>query len=277
MIKHLFIEVSFTEALRKVLFLSVLIGLYGFIIYYFFPHLSTHVSASVGAFQQIFGIILGLLLVFRSNRAYERWWEARGFWGDLLNISRNLAIKTKLIIKPDNTQSKEIAGLVIKFSQALAIHLKQTPSYDALSDLVGEKKLPPHVPSFLMDKLYQTIFKMRADLTDADKWLLDRELREFMVVCGGSEKIKSTLVSISFRILMKHVIVVFVLMMPVSMNDVIGVYAIPVTIIITYFILALEGIARNLEKPFGVTEDHINLCEINENLSLSVNQILSSE
>lgn len=274
MIKYLFIEVSFTQALRKVIFLSVLIGLYGFGIYYFFPHLSLHMSNAVTAFQQIFGIILGLLLVFRSNRAYERWWEARGYWGVLLNVSRNLAIKCKVFMKPDDVTARKLASLIIKFSYALAIHLRKNPSAHEFKKLLDCQTLPKHIPSYIADQLYQLIYDNHHRLSDAEKWMIDKELRVLMDVCGGSEKIKTTLVSISFRILIKHVIVVFIIMMPVSMNDIIGIFAIPVTIVITYFILALEGIARNLEEPFGITEDHIQLGQINENLSLSINEIL---
>lgn len=274
MIKHLFIEVSFTEALRKVIFLSVLIGLYGFAIYYFFPHLSVHVSNSVTAFQQLFGIILGLLLVFRSNRAYERWWEARGYWGILLNVSRNLSIKCKVFLKPDKVMSRKLASLIIKFSYALAIHLRKNSSPHEFRKLLDCQTLPKHIPAYIADELYQLIYNNQHKLSDAEKWMIDKELRVLMDVCGGSEKIKTTLVSISFRVLIKHVIVVFIIMMPVSMNDIIGIFAIPATIVITYFILALEGIARNLEEPFGVTEDHINLCQINESLSQSINEIL---
>ncbi|WP_223642146.1 bestrophin family protein [Corallococcus sp. EGB] len=34
---------------------------------------------------------LGVLLAFRNNSAYERWWEARTIWGGLVNASRTLA------------------------------------------------------------------------------------------------------------------------------------------------------------------------------------------
>ena len=37
-------------------------------------------------------LVLGWLLVFRTNAAYARWWEARTLWGSLINCSRNLAI-----------------------------------------------------------------------------------------------------------------------------------------------------------------------------------------
>jgi putative membrane protein len=95
-----------------------------------------------------------------------------------------------------------------------------------------------------------------------------------MVVCGGCEKIKNTLLSVSYRMFVKHVMILFILMMPLSILDNVGLYSIPIVIVTSYIILALEAIARNLEEPFGITEDHIQLCAINSNIKLSVHEIL---
>nr|WP_321572149.1 bestrophin family ion channel [Legionella pneumophila] len=62
--------------------------------------------------------------------------------------------------------------------------------------------------------------------------------------------------------------------LPCSLIDTLGVWAIPATIIITYLIIAIEGIARNLEEPFGLTEDHLNLGAITESIRESVNEVL---
>src|SRR5689334_23637823 len=39
----------------------------------------------------LLGTVISLLLGFRSNQAYDRWWEARQVWGAIVNDSRTLA------------------------------------------------------------------------------------------------------------------------------------------------------------------------------------------
>jgi len=58
----------------------------------------------------IIALILGLVLMFRINRAYARWWEARTLWGTLVNVSRNLAIKAKTLAEPPNRMRSKAGG-----------------------------------------------------------------------------------------------------------------------------------------------------------------------
>ena len=70
------------------------------------------------------GFVISLLLVFRTNTAYERWWEGRKLWGQLINSSRNLSIKLNQIVR-DNTVHKEaLKTLIPYFAVALKSHLR---------------------------------------------------------------------------------------------------------------------------------------------------------
>ena len=66
---------------------------------------------------------MGMLLAFRVNRAYERWWEARTLWGCLVNISRNLAVKTRQLVNVDGEDRAEMRRLIVAFCYALKDHL----------------------------------------------------------------------------------------------------------------------------------------------------------
>jgi putative membrane protein len=274
MTEHLFVEVKFTHALITVLEISLLICIYTIGLYFFLNYMGD--SISLQKFDLIeggFGAIIGLLLVFRTNKAYERWWEARSLWGNLVNISRNLAIKIQVHIQPTQQEAKEFATLISNFCDALAIHLRKSPDDIELHQYIRDKTIK-HVPAYIATKLYEKIQHKIADKQSFNSWVMDRELRDLMVVCGGCEKIKNTLLSVSYRMFVKHVMILFILMMPLSILDNVGLYSIPIVIVTSYIILALEAIARNLEEPFGITEDHIQLCAINSNIKLSVHEIL---
>jgi len=274
MIKNLFTKANLTHALQKVLGISLLIGIYSAFVYFFFEEIYTYSNEWLSYFQSIFGVILGLLLVFRSNRAYERWWEARTLWGQLVNASRNLAIKIKILLTPNQLEAKQFADLINNFCAALAVHLRQRSTAEDFKKIVEMSTLPHHVPACIAENLYRHLCQNAKTANGLNLLLLDNELRMFMNICGGCEKIKNTYISLSFRVFVKHVFLIFILILPWSLIQLLGIWSIPATIIISYLIIAIEGIARNLEEPFGLTEDHINLSALTKNIKASVDEIL---
>lgn len=271
---YLFTEVNFTQALRKVIGISLLVGLYSFFVYFFLLNKYTYSRQSLSYFESIFTIILGLLLVFRSNRAYERWWEARILWGQLVNASRNLAIKINVLLEPNLQEALLFSDLINHFCEALAIHLRQKNTTDDFDKILHPPPVAKHIPSYLAKELYTSLCQHPKAQQGLNLWILDEQFTEFMKICGGCERIKNTFISLSFRVFVKHVFFLFILVIPWSLIPVLGVWSIPATILICYLIIAIEGIARNLEEPFGLTEDHLNLTAITNNIKVSVNEIL---
>lgn len=275
LLEHLFVEVKFTNVLVKVLELSFLTSVYTFCLYLIFIYIGQPHWPWLDKIEGGFAAIVGALLIFRTNRAYERWWEARSLWGTLINVSRNLAIKIKNIIKPSPQEAKKYAELITQFSQALAIHLRNNPSCQSLQAILKTKTLPEHVPAYIANKIYQKVYQNIPENKEIDKLIIDHEMRELMNVCGGCEKIKTTFISISYRMFIKHLILFFIIIMPLGLIDNIGLYSIPMVLFTSYIMLALEAIARNLEEPFGSTDDHIQLCEINAQLKKSIDEIFA--
>jgi putative membrane protein len=79
----------------------------------------------VGAqFHGFLGLVLGLLLVFRTNTSYDRWWEGRKLWGQLINDSRNLAIKVQTCVRADAADKERLGRWLVSFAVALKDHLR---------------------------------------------------------------------------------------------------------------------------------------------------------
>ena len=95
-------------------------------------------------------LILSLLLSFRNRAAYDRWWSARGLWGQLTNDTRNLAAKCAAFLPADVLARSRVAEMLVAFAEALKRHLRDEPP--RLRDLPGfehEEADPPHVPLYL--------------------------------------------------------------------------------------------------------------------------------
>src|SRR5437773_7468807 len=106
------------------------------------------IELGVGAqFHGVLGLILGTLLVFRTNTSYDRWWEGRKLWGQLVNDSRNLAIKVRTLVEIDRQEMRHFGRLVVNFSLALKEHLREGVNRKQLSVFRDLPFEPKHVPA----------------------------------------------------------------------------------------------------------------------------------
>ena len=82
-----------SDTFRKLFWVMVSIALYAFGVVYFELEILKIEPKSVTVMHSLLGFVISLLLVFRTNTAYDRWWEGRKQWGALVNVSRNFAFK----------------------------------------------------------------------------------------------------------------------------------------------------------------------------------------
>jgi putative membrane protein len=236
------------------------------------PSIPTGIDAALSA-------AMALLIAFRINRAYERWWEARTLWGTLVNVSRNLAIKIRELRRPDADDRRASRDLIVAFCLGLKDHLRDEPDLAKLPGFETEETAPGHLPSYVVRKLYGLFFRWKASgtLSDEQLWVLDSEARVLLDVCGGCERIKTTLMSVSWRFFTWQCITLYLLTLPWGLVDVFGWWTIPVTILVTYVVMAGEVIAHYVEEPFGVHEDHLDLERICHAIDRSVTEVLDGD
>lgn len=219
---------------------------------------------------------MAIIISFRINRAYERWWEARTLWGTLVNVSRNLAIKIRELHHPNVDDCHSVRNLIMAFCIGLKDHLRDDSDLTKLPGFETEKGTPAHIPSHIVRRLYGMFDKWKSEgkLSDHELWVLDSEARMLLVVCGGCERIKTTQISISWRLFTWQCITVYLLTLPWGLVDDFGVWTIPLTILVAYFVIAGEAIAHFVEQPFGLHEDHLDLEGINQGIERSVDEVL---
>ena len=95
---------------RKLLIFVVLLAVYGWLVnelveFEHLPHIDWGAESTV-----LNGLVLGFLISFRNNHAYDRWWEARKLWGQLVNDSRNLCLKVRALAELSRPTGSESAG-----------------------------------------------------------------------------------------------------------------------------------------------------------------------
>ncbi len=267
----------------KILFPTmVLVGLYSWGIEYLeveYLHLSSKSPVSnVSMIHSLLGFVLSLLLVFRTNTAYDRWWEGRKLWGKLVNDSRNFAIKIKAILENDRKDLEQIARYLKFFPHFLAKHLSKESTRLALDEDYSEieEYIRHHGPSeiviLMTHKLYQ--LKKEGKISDTEMLYLDAQLSGFLDVCGGCERIKNTPIPYSYSSFVKKFIILYVLALPVAYVISIGLFMIPLTVFVYYVLMSLEMIAEEIEDPFSNDENDIPMEAIAQNIEKSVHRIM---
>lgn len=205
--------------------------------------------------------ILGVLLVFRTNSAYDRWWEARKLWGQLTNETRNICIKVDALSRSDSTTLLQFARLLIAFPYALKEHLREGCRLSEVPGFQNASKNPRHVPFYIADQVYKHVLDMqRSGTIDSIEQLqLDRHIRSFMDICGSCERIRNSPVALSYRQILRHGIALNIFGLPWYLAPDFHLWTIPIVVTAAYFMIGLELIAEDIEEPFGHGDDNLPL------------------
>ncbi|MBX9695980.1 MAG: hypothetical protein K2Z81_26575 [Cyanobacteria bacterium] len=224
------------------------------------------------------GMLLGLLLVFRTNAAYDRWWEGRKLWGQLVNDSRNLCLKVNALVDVRDEEEKiRFGNLVISFAFALKHHLRGTVPSAALPGFERVSNLSTvHMPMYVTGKMYEKLaqWQKSGNLDEIGRLQLDAHMRAFMDICGACERIRNTPLAISYRAFIRQGITFNLIAVPWYIPpDFPILWAMPLILIGTYFLIGLELIAEGVEEPFGKDGDDLPLDVICNNIRKSIGDI----
>ena len=262
----------------------ILVGLYSYGIFFLevkYLHLTSKSSVShVGMLHSLLGFVLSLLLVFRTNTAYDRWWEGRKLWGKLVNDSRNFMIKISSILDDKDVKTKtQIARYLKLFPHLLATHLSKESTRLVLDEDFTDikKELKHHGPAELIFLMTKKLFQLKKEgkISETEMLVLDTQLSGFLDVCGGCERIKNTPIPYSYSSFIKKFIVFYVLALPIANVVNLGVFMIPITMFVYYVLMSLELIAEEIEDPFNNDENDIPMESIAQNIERNIDLILN--
>jgi len=236
---------------------------------------SSHVK-NITIMHTMLGFVISLLLVFRTNTAYDRWWEGRRMWGALVNNSRNLATKLAVMLK--DTEDKAIfRRLIPAYADVLNQHLKNRDiSHELFDDAVLSADHYTHKPNQIAKTIIAKINDLYTEgkLTGDQLIVLNAELQSFTDICGVCERIKNTPIPYSYSAFIKKFIFFYVMTLPFGYVFQLGYYVIPVVVFIFYVLASLEIIAEEIEDPFGTDPNDLPLDKIAANIKKNVEELI---
>ncbi|HSI74599.1 MAG TPA: bestrophin family protein [Lunatimonas sp.] len=240
-------------------------------------------ASNITVMHTLLGFAISMLLVFRTNTAYDRWWEGRKLWGSLVNVSRNLAIKISVFLPDEDKGSRTFFRQAIPlYAFSLQKHL-QKESTKLQLDEQPHPELPAlegqhHVPMKITESLIFKINHLYLNKTISGDQLivLKDEMNSFADICGGCERIKNTPIPFSYSSFIKKFIFLYVVTLPFGFAFSLGYITIPVTTFIFYVMASLELIAEEIEDPFGHDANDLPMQKIAENIQRNVQDILKA-
>lgn len=224
-------------------------------------------------------VVFGLLLIFRNNSAYERWWEGRKLWGQLVNDSRNLAIKIASYgsdLPP--SERAEFAELIAAFAESLKFHLRKQRDVDTIIRL----RLPEdadHIPSIIAFNIYKKlkVWRKQNYLNDWEQMQVDVHARALMDVCGATERIQNSPIAASYKLLLWIMLLINLACVPWLLVPMFHAGTVIIMLVSCYLMFGLEMLAEEVERPFDNSVNDLPLDQFCANIRASVFQILSTE
>ena len=238
---------------------------------------------NISQMHSLLGFVISMLLVFRTNTAYDRWWEGRKAWGALVNNSRNLALKINSLLSDGHANERAFFAVIIpNFAYSLKNHLRSRQSVKGLKNCATfdceSLDLNQHLPNQVSQLLFAKVcdLQVRGTFRAEHLLILNAELQSFADICGACERIKNTPIPFSYSSFLKKFIFFYCLTLPIGYVFTLHYLVVPFVVFIFYVLASLEVIAEEIEDPFGTDANDLPADSICANIRKSVEELLGS-
>mgnify|MGYP000088148944 FL=1 len=265
-----------SDTFRQLFWVILSVSIYSLVIVYIeLDVMQMNFTSTV--MHSLLGFIISLLLVFRTNTAYDRWWEGRKQWGALVNVSRNFSLKVLSSISDEKDRNQ-----LLKWTRLYPFVLKEHLR-NAQYDLLDEETIglfpkdsinADHVPNSIALKMQILVeASTKENFNSANKLALLEDLNRFTDICGACERIKKTPIPYTYNIFIKKFIFVYTITMPIGFAGAFEYWTILITGFTFYILASLELIAESIEDPFGLDSDDLPTDDMAVNIAKNIKEL----
>lgn len=227
------------------------------------------------------GTAISILLSFKLSQSYDRWWEARKVWGAIVNDSRSLVIQLQSLTSKGNDEKiKKIAFRQIAWCYSLGQSLRELNPTDNLDGFISDedlKEIKKHnnKPLALL-QLNASDIKQLKETNQLDVFSqlqLDNTLVRLCDSQGKSERIKTTVFPVTYRLFLHAIIYLFVVTLAIALR-VDGLFEIPLLVAISSAFFLLEKTATHMQDPFENRPTDTAMTAIARTIEINIKQLL---
>lgn len=229
------------------------------------------------------GLVLGLLLVFRTNSSYDRFWEGRKLWGGIVNETRNLARAACVHLKEVPEVRDRVVYGAVAFSYASMTQLRRKRrkrrksaasepiasarqcigpltellAADEREPLLANEHLPLAVSIWTTNELRNA--RRAGQISDYVLVAADQNMQQLIDYVGGCERIHSTPMPYAYMVHSRRALILYCCTLPFALVGEFGWFAIPAVLLMSFLFLGIEEIGVEIEDPFGQDENDLPL------------------
>ncbi|WP_201566681.1 bestrophin family protein [Psychrobacter sp. JCM 18900] len=244
----------------------------------------------------LLGIALSLFLGFRNNASYQRWWEARGLWGQLVYDSRSLTRQVLSFIdeddgtgiedgEDDNATGRDaqrtMVYLTIAFAHAVRHRLRGTPPCADIEPFVAaihhdRMRQAKNVPDYIMRLMGKQLGNIRRQRLVSEQVIqnMDERLTSMTIVLAACERIHNTPLPFAYMLLVHRTTYLYCIMLPFGLVASLG-WATPlICAVIAYTFFGLDALSEELEEPFGLAANQLPLTALSRTIEINLREAL---
>lgn len=262
---------------KELVYISALSILIAYVEITFFPE--AYFLKNLTAVYSLLGFVISLLLVFRTNTAYDRWWEGRKAWGALVNDSRSLSSKLSAL---HLTVEEKISftRLIPLFVYATKQHLRnQDLKEEASAQLdLNDLELSGHQPLRIVQILRAEVEQLyqKGTVQHMQWFAINNDLDALIDSLGICERIKNTPIPFSYSLFIKKFIFIYVITMPLAFVPLFGYLSVFISTFVFYALVSMELLAEEIEDPFGIDENDLPTDQLCLTIQDNVQQIFGA-
>ena len=269
----------FIEKIRIELFYVIFIAIVVKVIALKYTEYLPEMPLGIPAF---FGTAITIILSFKLNQSYDRWWESRKIWGAIVNDSRSLILLCQSFLDQKNgDEITKIAYRQIAWCYALGEHLRNLDPMEKKDIYLNNNeleylKLQNNKPLGILqlNALHLAELKRNGELSDYNHVQITTILTRFSDSMGMAERIKNTVFPMSYRMLLHFMIYVFVITLSLALGEIEGFFEIPLLIVVSSTFLLLEKTATHMQDPFENRPTDTNVTTIARNIDINLRQLV---
>lgn len=241
----------------------------------FFPE-ATYLSSLISVYSLV-GFVISLLLVFRTNTAYDRWWEGRKKWGEIVNDSRNLAVKVSTLQFGDE-ENDFFRRMISNFALATKAHLRRSIALDVLEltpDELSAIDRKTHIPIEIVHLMFKkmNLLKSEGKLSEMEYLAINHNLDSLISSLGACERILNTPIPYSYSLFLKKFIFIYTTTLPLAFVTTFGYFAALIATFVFYVLVSMEVLAEEIEDPFGSDDNDLPTDQLCETIKRNVDEV----
>lgn len=264
--------------LLYVIILGLLVSYFSHVFYDTIPKMPIVIPSFLGT-------AISVLLSFKLNQSYDRWWEARKIWGSIVNESRSFVLQLQSFVADGNdAEIKQISFRQIAWCFSLGQTLRGLNPRENLKKYITDEDLinterHKNVPLALLqlNALQIKNLKNRNQIDTYSQVKLTTTLANLTDAMGMTERIKNTVFPVTYRLFLHVIIYIFVVTLSISLDGISVLYNIPLLVTISTAFFLLEKTASDLQDPFMNRPTDTEMTTIATNIEINIKQLLNEK